>query len=747
MDHGSIDERMMEGLVDNLRIDLPDEEILPVVEQIKAFDLRIRQRVLALCHVLSGASSALVVSALRRMQNAGQSLSFPDLERWIGTCFDLLDARGIDAYISFSSQADHAETLRRFSVRDGVRLESIVLMLETYLRGVSGLELKIVIGHEAYTDTSVIYLPEVIDQFSESERNRAFYKLMVVHKWAQIACGTLIPDDALLLQYVPAGIVHPDLDMFFAQFPEREFACDLYSCIEAVRLDRFMRTELPGLMREGDALRSVLYEMRPSLTEVPEKTGIVEALYQYYLSGEIKGVSKVIDSGMLSEIEHVRFYSTPEHSLGLVRLICERTRSISGPYEPRNCLQLLGAIRADQVALYLKSQRQQRWQRLHGIITKLLDMPGFDPEKLPVAALREEAHREIDPRKEYLVIKGSVVEVDEELQEFLAEDGTIPGGILVKGCDIGGGRAVTLEDLLEEEEIALSRSGGLQYAEWDFRRGGYRKNYCSLYEHDLRPGDDPFVALTRERYRGQIDILRKKFELLRREPRILRNQRDGDHVDIDAAVAAVADMRAGISPGEGLFTRMDRQERNIAVLFLIDMSGSTKGWVNVAEKEALVLLSEALDALGDRYAIYGFSGFTRTKCDFYRIKAFADAYNEAARERIAGVRPMDYTRMGPPIRHALNILRNVEARTKLLIILSDGKPEDWDAYKGEYAIEDTRKAVLEVKECGMHPFCITIDREGHTYLPHLFGSSNYIVIDDVMKLPDRIPEIYRRLTT
>ncbi|MBI5211922.1 MAG: hypothetical protein HY957_00925 [Nitrospirae bacterium] len=137
---------------------------------------------------------------------------------------------------------------------------------------------------------------------------------------------------------------------------------------------------------------------------------------------------------------------------------------------------------------------------------------------------------------------------------------------------------------------------------------------------------------------------------------------------------------------------------------------------------------------------------TRTRCDFYKIKGFHETYSEIIKNRIAGIMPKDYTRMGPAIRHSANILKSIEARTKLLIAISDGKPEDWDAYKGEYGIEDTRKALIETKEYGIHPFCVTIDREAQSYLPHMFGEVNYIFIDDVKKLPNKITDVYRRLT-
>ena len=244
-----------------------------------------------------------------------------------------------------------------------------------------------------------------------------------------------------------------------------------------------------------------------------------------------------------------------------------------------------------------------------------------------------------------------------------------------------------------------------------------------------------------------MNVLRKKFELLKREPRTQRRQKDGEDIDLDAVIEAFSDRRAGLSPNDNLFTRLDRTERNIAVLFLIDMSGSTKGWVNEAEKESLVLMAEALETLGDRYAVYGFSGMTRNRCDLYRVKGFDEPYAETVKRRIAGIEPKDYTRMGPFIRHSTKVLRAIEARTRLLITLSDGKPEDWDAYKGDYGIEDTRKALLEAREQGIHPFCITIDKEAQSYLPHMYGEINYIFIDDVRKLPNRITEIYRRLTS
>jgi nitric oxide reductase NorD protein len=158
-------------------------------------------------------------------------------------------------------------------------------------------------------------------------------------------------------------------------------------------------------------------------------------------------------------------------------------------------------------------------------------------------------------------------------------------------------------------------------------------------------------------------------------------------------------------------------------------------------------MCEALEVLGDKYAIFGFSGKTRKQCDFYMIKDFEEKYDDDVRAKIAGMDAFDYTRMGPPIRHLNDILDELPAKVKIMIILSDGKPEDFDEYKGDHGIEDTRKALIEAKRKHIKPFCITIDKEAKDYISHMYGDVSYIILDDVKDLPRKLPEVYRRLTT
>ena len=141
------------------------------------------------------------------------------------------------------------------------------------------------------------------------------------------------------------------------------------------------------------------------------------------------------------------------------------------------------------------------------------------------------------------------------------------------------------------------------------------------------------MPAVRARHAPLIQQLRRRFEAMRGEDRMLRRQADGPEVDMDALVEAIADRRGGAEPSQRLFCRRQRDERSLAAVFLVDMSGSTEGWINDAEREALVLLCEALEMLDDRYAIWGFSGWTRTRCDLYRIKQFDDPYDAAVQAR------------------------------------------------------------------------------------------------------------------
>jgi nitric oxide reductase activation protein len=169
------------------------------------------------------------------------------------------------------------------------------------------------------------------------------------------------------------------------------------------------------------------------------------------------------------------------------------------------------------------------------------------------------------------------------------------------------------------------------------------------------------------------------------------------------------------------------------------------------EKEALVLMAEALEALGDAYAVYGFSGYGRDRVEAFVVKEFHEAYSPPVQGRIGAIKPHRSTRMGPAIRHALRQLERQEARVKTLLLLSDGYPQDFDYGKDrkskEYGIQDTMMALHEARLKGVQTFCITVDPSGHDYLRQMCPDQQYLVIEDITELPSELPKVYRGLTT
>jgi nitric oxide reductase activation protein len=229
-------------------------------------------------------------------------------------------------------------------------------------------------------------------------------------------------------------------------------------------------------------------------------------------------------------------------------------------------------------------------------------------------------------------------------------------------------------------------------------------------------------------------------------------QADGDDLDIDAVVRRAAELRAGLEGDDRLFIRHEKKERDVAVAFLVDVSGSTSRRLDSGrrvmdvEKESLVLLCESLEAVGDPYGLYAYSGEGRASVEFFTIKEFDDLLGTATAHRLGGLGPRRQNRDGAAIRHASAKLKAREEKTRLLIMLSDGRPLDND-YRDEYALEDTKAALREARLSGIDAFCIAIDREADSYVRRMYGDVRFSVIDRVESLPEKLPRIYRRLTS
>jgi nitric oxide reductase NorD protein len=613
--------------------------------------------------------------------------------------FELLDDAGFDAWVIAGLDAYDRQGLRPAmeslrdlegfrAAREGrvfARFAEVEARLTRFVQGLSGRPLALRVGSPAWTDTETLFLPESLAERHTTDDNRRLYKATAALLWAQTRYGTFAAD----------------IDAAISPLPDRKQALDWLTLLEAVRLDARIAAELPGLAREMAELRGPWPdELAPALPRLQAPAATVH------------------DSLALLN-EFVAAGGVPPRLTFCGTLDPTAARRVRGERIARETKVLRNALAALKGAGGSKQGGEA-----------VLDVaPGDDgmPE---------------------VRVDGEVVALPPEAQaaaQSLVQDlGELPPEVL---SPAGPGAWLPADREGPGPDLVTDRDADFRYDEWDYHRSAYRKGWCHVYEMEVAPGDPDYVGEVGNRHRALISQIRRRFEAVRGEDRVLGRQPEGEEIDLDAQVDAHIDRRSGIEPSPRLFCRRIRNERSMAAMFMVDMSGSTKGWVNDAERESLIMLCEAIEALGDDYAIYGFSGWTRTRCDIYRIKAFGDRYDEAVRRRIAGIEAKDYTRMGVAIRHLTRLLAERPVRHKLLVTLSDGRPDDFgDEYRGTYGIEDTRQALQEARRQGVRSYCVTIDRHGADYLKRMYGPAAYTVLDEVGKLPTRIADIYRRLT-
>ncbi|HMM89201.1 nitric oxide reductase activation protein NorD [Bradyrhizobium sp.] len=289
---------------------------------------------------------------------------------------------------------------------------------------------------------------------------------------------------------------------------------------------------------------------------------------------------------------------------------------------------------------------------------------------------------------------------------------------------------------------------GRLYPEWDYRRGTYLADYCRVLTGEAAEVGESWTpdasALRHVRH------VRRRFEALRPQHEVMRGQDDGFDLDIDALVRARCDLRAGSGALDRVHLAMRPQRHDLAATLLVDVSLSTDAWVDGqrvldVEKEALLVLAHGLSACGDHHSILTFTSRRRSWVRIEAVKSFEEPMGAAVERRIGALKPGYYTRIGPAIRHAAAELVDQPQRKKLLLVLTDGKPNDIDHYEGRFAVEDTRKAVLEARRLGIAVFGVTVDAGAQSYFPALFGRGGYAIVGNIRRLPAALPAIYRQL--
>jgi nitric oxide reductase NorD protein len=303
-------------------------------------------------------------------------------------------------------------------------------------------------------------------------------------------------------------------------------------------------------------------------------------------------------------------------------------------------------------------------------------------------------------------------------------------------------------DLPPEAVDTTSLTADLTYPEWDYTRRAYLPNYCRVLA--ARASEQGEIWEPDGEARRRIHRVRRQFEALRPKHVILRAQADGEEIDVDAAVRAHSDLRSGGCGSDRVYLASRQQTHDLAVTLLVDVSLSTDAWIDDrrvldVEKEALLVLAHGLAACGDSHAIMTFTSRRRSWVRVETVKDFDEPFNDTVVKRISALKPGYYTRIGAGIRHAAAKLSERPNRQRLLLVLTDGKPNDVDHYEGRFGVEDTRRAVMEARRAGVTVFGVTVDREAQSYFPTLFGRGGYAIVGQVARLPAALPAIYRHL--
>jgi hypothetical protein len=596
-----------------------------------------------------------------------------------------------------------------------------------------------------------------------------------------------------------------ELTRFFRLFPSKRLALDIFSVVESSRVEARIMHEYRGIANTYHQMRqhnlklrheSVFLPAREALLEfmirvsLGQKNGMKVAVKHRKVAREIRTLIQLmgepgttvedaaeatlriytwlakVENDYLNENEFAFFETVKETSSRSKRSISSNRREDRHSNAAVDALPQLidrekdyvspqgvdyrGEFRPELAQLLTQWQTNAREQRRSLTAKELADL--LRSQRAPKPSDSEEEGDPHDPKTAQMVQN-----LMRELERRDPRMRSVQPGPSPQADDDTG-------------PLTAAQPNTFVYDEWDAFVNRYRSRWCKVHERVMAVGDVNFYRETLLNYIPLLKRIRGEFEQV--APEVHHKEKrlpDGAEHDLDAAIEALTDLRGGITPAEKIFWRHRKVERDVTVAFLLDMSGSTGEAIRRSagiqrmesderqqrrvidvEKEAIVLMVDALEAIGDRYGVYGFSGHGRDNVEFYVIKEIEEEFNADIAKRFSRVGPLHATRMGAAIRHTTAKLRQQQTRSKFLFLISDGRPQDrgysQESAEKAYAVEDTRMAFVEARREGIHPFCLTVDKEGNDYLRAMMDDFSYEVLADVSLLPQRLPLLYKRLT-
>ncbi|WP_370572835.1 nitric oxide reductase activation protein NorD [Methanomethylovorans sp.] len=619
-------------------------------------------------------------------------------------------------------------------------LNDIISVLRYYALGLSGVNFNILsrrmLQMEEETNSinpviagKTIYLAPMIKRYGDFEDNFRIYKLSIMHEIGHV--------------------------QFSSHKIELDGAAGLMSDIRSRYTTTKKRTYLSGMQPEGIIDIADIIALYPNKALAGTILGILEdARVEYRIMEHYRGVR--------SDLERIRYQMLLTRSApkGNLEEFMESLLWVSIGHEPVHNLSKGTKGLLDKTRPLLKDRIFHEGSSiLDSLDTTFRIYTMLDDQMGPLSQKEYEVLKNIDYRGVDIGAYSKKDPFSSNLHENIIRN-------FIPESEV----ELTAEKERPQEEKVKHHStyatdknwktlGSYMYDEWDDVINDYKADWCTVNEIEPFGMSSDYYKDASEKYRHEIALIKHVFNEMKPETfRRMKEQTDGTEIDIDAFMDALIQKKCGINPDDRLYLRWDKHERDVATLFLIDVSYSTHKMVGYeeksivdVEKDSLIIMIQALESIGDKYAIYAFSGQTRDDVEYFVIKEFDEELSDNVARRISVLEPVSNTRLGPAIRHSIRKLDKVDAKTKIIILLSDGEPFDTSrgesAYKERIAEEDTRIAIKEGNAKGIHFFCITVDLNPGKYLDNIFSDAGYTIIDDAGSLPERLPMLYKRITT
>ena len=558
-------------------------------------------------------------------------------------------------------------------------------------------------------DGDHLFLPQSIDVLPDFELNNQLYKWLTA--WAATAGETIAPQ-------------HDD-----------PFRQDLEFIRFAIDISNKVLTTYPGLRKIHSRLKAALLEQRLK-KQLPEQEAWIEAAVRYYLGDETqKQQCSQIWEAINDQEADFSIFSAGKNYRTFLPLI------LWGEITPRE----LSDIKKDENIQDSKSASSEgRNKRTRKAKRNKSDQLN---RKDPMVLARFEA---VMSWAEMMNINKAMDDENEEDAQKAADD---MEELSLASITRKAKTRLKFDLDLSPEDVEHERiADKYVYPEWDYRKSAYYHDHCRVLAANAPYLKEGEIWEPDGEARRRIRAVKRQFEALRPKREIHHRQPDGEEIDMDALIRARCDFKANGESSMRVFTTTRETARDLAVSVLIDVSLSSESWVEGRQvieisKEALMALTAGLAAVGDDNAIYSFSSLRRDRVYVSTIKKFDEMLGPKVFSRIGALKPGFYTRLGTAIRHVSKELNERGNAKKLLLVLTDGKPNDLDHYEGRYGVEDSAKAVREARRAGQAVFGITIDKKAQSYFPYIFGRNAYAITRHPKDLTKALPQMYRHLVS